>query len=923
MAKHELVTQVFYDGAWHTVKLYDREDIEIVRDRGEGQGEPTTGSVEFDLPGHDFNPENVASPLYGLIGPSMPVRMYELGLSFLETTGPGAVPTAFTPDHSSLDITSDIDIRVDCQLTAYNDVGLAAKFITPNQKSWALYLDSSRRPVLHWSSDGTAGTATRTATAAVPATDGDRIAIRATLDADNGAGQHVVTFLTAPTIAGPWTQLGSTVTTAGTASIFASTSWIDVGGTPLLGPLYSVGRFYEFELRSGIGGTVVTNPKFHNVLSDGPFTDAFGRQWSATPVSYFRPNSVRFYGEVSSFKPRRSLGPVEYGPDGVPVKGDRWVHVTANGPLLRIGQGDPPALSALWVENLRGGPVAMWPITDGADASQAASALPGGAPLSIQSLDFNTQAPITLDWEPVAYNAWVEPLATAAAETQLYMLGNIEMDPGATEWAADFVFAARNAGGAAFDGNVLFLHGTGTGGPGDPRTDWLFGFVDGNWGFERRIYEGASLSSIEISAGPVAYQDGRVHHGRVTTVRDGADVDWAVWIDGVVLDSGTLAASSWSTLTSQQTSSGTTGDAQTSIGFVTIWDTASPPANAANAAVVGRSGELAADRLARLCLENGLDFDLIGSASDTVPMGPQPITTFVGHVAEIERTDSSRIMETRYKPGLTMRTRASMSAQPEKLLLDMDAGVVLPPILPDVDNSNVVNDVTVVRTDGSSARAVREDGPRGVNTIGRYPVRVDVNTDVDNTLPNHAHWRVAAGTQTGTRYPQVGVDLDAAPHLAIDASSVDGGDIIGLDNAEPDRARLMALGYTELRRGHRWSITFNTGPGKVFNTGVWNDSGSRYDSAYSTTGGSVVVGTTTSISVVIAAGRYLWVTGSSAPQFPIEIEIAGARFNVTAISGASSPQTFTVDAAPTNGVPAKTIAAGASVRLAKPVRYGF
>ena len=51
---------------------------------------------------------------------------------------------------------------------------------------------------------------------------------------------------------------------------------------------------------------------------------------------------------------------------------------------------------------------------------------------------------------------------------------------------------------------------------------------------------------------------------------------------------------------------------------------------------------------------------------------------------------------------------------------------------------------------------------------------------------------------------------------------------------------------------------------------------------------------------------------------PFDVVASGVRLTVTAISGASSPQTFTVTVTPVNGV-VKTIPAGAVVDVATPV----
>lgn len=50
----------------------------------------------------------------------------------------------------------------------------------------------------------------------------------------------------------------------------------------------------------------------------------------------------------------------------------------------------------------------------------------------------------------------------------------------------------------------------------------------------------------------------------------------------------------------------------------------------------------------------------------------------------------------------------------------------------------------------------------------------------------------------------------------------------------------------------------------------------------------------------------------------MEIVVAGVVLRVTAITGSSSPQTFTVDATPLNGV-VKTIPAGEAVQVHQPM----
>ncbi|MGH9858302.1 MAG: DUF5005 domain-containing protein, partial [Acidobacteriota bacterium] len=88
-----------------------------------------------------------------------------------------------------------------------------------------------------------------------------------------------MTFYTAPTIAGTWTQLGSTVVTAGTTSIFSGTAQLEVGSVAS-GIESFQGSMFKIEVRNGINGTVVANPDFTvQAVDDREFADAAGRTW--------------------------------------------------------------------------------------------------------------------------------------------------------------------------------------------------------------------------------------------------------------------------------------------------------------------------------------------------------------------------------------------------------------------------------------------------------------------------------------------------------------------------------------------------------------------------------------------------------------------------------------------------------------------
>lgn len=199
--------------------------------------------------------------------------------------GTSAGSKATTPDHASLDITGDIDVRIDVDAVSWAaPTGTGRKLIgkgnfSAGDRSWLLWLDVNRKLVFRWTTNGTTGIDS-VSTAPISITSG-RLAVRVTLDVNDGAGNRVTNFYTAPTISGSWTQLGSTITTAGTTSIWNSATALEIGDV-IGSTFYSVaGRCYAAEVRNGIAGSVVANPNFAaQTPGTTSFTDGAGRTWS-------------------------------------------------------------------------------------------------------------------------------------------------------------------------------------------------------------------------------------------------------------------------------------------------------------------------------------------------------------------------------------------------------------------------------------------------------------------------------------------------------------------------------------------------------------------------------------------------------------------------------------------------------------------
>jgi hypothetical protein len=147
-------------------------------------------------------------------------------------------------------LSGDLDIRVHAALDDWSNGGnqtMMAKWETTamNGRAFALYLDGTANLVLIWSTDGTATSFTKTSTTPVVAANGAAKWVRATLDVDNGAAGNDVRFYTSDDGV-TWTQLGTTVTTAGVTTIKDTTPHanIEIGALDQGASFRANGVFY-------------------------------------------------------------------------------------------------------------------------------------------------------------------------------------------------------------------------------------------------------------------------------------------------------------------------------------------------------------------------------------------------------------------------------------------------------------------------------------------------------------------------------------------------------------------------------------------------------------------------------------------------------------------------------------------------------
>lgn len=896
-------------GVWTNVTgyIYGRDPIQITRGHPDEANAitPTVCSLTIDNRTGRFSPRNPVGAYYGTLGRNtqMRVSLPEGGTYLrMETDG---VSYASCPDVAGLHITGNLEIQVDMWLSDSANSVIASKF-GAGGASWMLARLDSGLVKFFWSQASGAGPVVFS-TAPLPV---GRIALKMTLSAATGTFM----FYTAPTIAGPWTQLGSTVA-VGATTLFAGTeplliganaNWADTGAfnaTPTKG---ANGKIYAFKLLSGIGGAVVASPTFTSqAAGTTSFTDAQANAWTLSGTAEISDRKYRAHTEVPAWPPR-------WEPSGADV----YAPIEGSGRWRRLTAGTPPTYSALYRAYVRltgtTAPVAYWPCEDGSNSAMLASGLPGGAAIA-----FTGTPSLAADSSFLCS----QPLPTMGTSTWTGVVPAYTAPAGAANTLRFLLRVPSSAPPA--DGTVvssLFTYGTVT------RADLIYHTggalqLKGYNSFGTNIFDTGAIAfavldqqlrvSIELQT-----SGGNVQYSAVT-VAPGATSGLAT--------SGTVAGVIGNAYQAVIAPNGGLGSAV--VGHVTVqpaWDSLFTLGAAVNAWV----GEHAGIRFARLCAEEGIACRIYGAPSDTVAMGAQTSQAAAPLLQECEDADKGLIYEPRQAFALGYRTRGSMLNQAPAVALSYSGAQLAPPVEPTDDDRLVVNDMTATRTSGgSSARQSLTSGALSTqappNGVGPYARAVNVNLATDAQLGDAAGWLVWLGTVDDLRYPALSVNM-ASPNVVAayyQLQDMDIGDRLAVSSTPtwlpPDGISQLVQGQTEVLFGYVFTESWACAPEVPYRVGILEDpvlghadtDGSTLHAGINATATTMQVDTTN-------AGSPLWTL--SGGDFPFDIAVGGERITVTNITGSSSPQTFGPLIRSVNGV-VKSQAAGADVRLWQPM----
>jgi hypothetical protein len=906
-----------------TALVYGRDDLTIRRGRSDEATEvdPSVCTLTANNRSGDLSARNPVGAFYGQLGRNTPMRVrlddtlpkyLLLGGAYGSNASASPPQTeAGTDDSAALSVTGDIDIRIDIQPDHWDwyDQGLCNQYLTVgDERAWVLWLRSDGTLTFTWSDDGTsAGLISETSTVAVTVPASGRLALRVTVDVDNGAGGYDVDFYTASDIDGSWTQLGATVTGGSTTSIHDSSAQVEIGRAHTAtvagntGGVDLRGRVYAFELYDGIAGDLVAGVRFDTMTEPGEtsFVDQLDNEWALDGDTSIVDPAVRFYGEVAEWPVRRDVS-----------GNDVYVPVQAAGVLRRLQQGSSPLKSTM----LRGytsasfTPRAYWPCEDADGATQIASGLPDGIPMTFQAATPSLAAD--------THFACSNPLPTFSGSQWTGTVPGYPSTGKVQVW-----FLMYSPGGDPDAQGVCSVYTTGT------VHEWRL-LYDSTTGFTFEAYTKAGTQLFSNSA--IGFDvDGMLLRVDIELQQNGADVDWDVAILEVgqsvgYVSSGTEAGR---TIGRAQTVVMNAGGDHDSIvvGHISVHDEVRSLFDLYQE-LNAYAGELAGARISRLCSEAGLTFRGLGDQDATVALGPQTPAKLVDLLREAANADGGILYEPRDLLGLAYRPRESLYLQEARLALDYD-DAPLSDLEPVDDDQHVRNDITVTRVGGSSARAEETSGPLSTQDppdgVGRYDDAVSISVQADSQLPDQAGWRLHLGTVDQARYPTLKVDLarqvfvtDAA--LGRSAEDLDIGDRITVDNPPvdlpPDQISQLIQGMTEVLSNFTHTLEANCSPEWPYaQVGRYNDGEARYSSDGSTLDEDLT-SAETSVDVATATGP-LW----SHADGDFDIVIGGERMTVTAISGSSSPQTFTVTRS-VNGI-VKDHRSGATVELYRPVVY--
>jgi hypothetical protein len=916
----EPITEWLIDGVWTDMTTRVRGAIDIrARGRMNEQGvvSPTTASCLMDNSDDELANRNPNSSLFRKIPSGTQVRHragdgdnhIHMAYSTIDSSNNTSVRTS---DKAALDITGDIEIRVDIRPHTWRPAQRVMILATKhqqafNQSSWALYLYYTGRVGFLWSPDGTTSAwRFETSSVAIDATTG-RLAIKVTLDVNNGAAGTTTRFYTASSIAGTYTQLGSDRITAGTSSIFSSTAAVICGGGDDNVSVFSNGipfggRFYGLHVYNS-AGSKVADPDFSLWdFDDVTKVDSHSNTWELYGNARVSTPRLRFWGELSSVGHSSDISIT-----------DRVAEVSAADLTQRLGTGQQPVSSPLTLNiRPRDGLLGWWPLEDLEFSTKAASGLPGGKPTVLtQDITFGQSSDL-----PGAARVAVLPDSTS----RLRFPPN--KGTGTNYVQAIVLFKLSSL--PVSETNLFYIGLTG------PYVRTIR-FQVGASTFRTQLIDADNVTVIDevgSTFGTGVVVEDEWIAVRIQIEQNGLDIDWATaWYQqgsetfwGYSSNFTATGVGYPTTWLFQTSASSAFNGVQVSHAVIAEQDLgfASDDSGAWANAIDAYAGEYAATRIGRIAANAGIYCEVVGEETLSAQCGAQPIDTPLKVLQDAADADGGVLAGLRDYYGLMFRTRQDLERHIDANL-DYDDLAEIPKVLD--DGQQIVNRMTITRTGGSSATAEITEGPTSTQDppdgVGLRGGAATLNVYADTVLPDVANLRARYSSADVPSIPNLGAAYHnpatyPATTAGLEVMHLDVGATVAVDgwpsNLPPDQLLFLVQGYEETLAKFLWSQRMNTTPAGPYQTGLydvghqvtgatrWGSSSSSLNAGITTTATTIVVKGTARVTTV-----EVWSTTSS--SYPVDVMIGGEQIRLeSAPTGGTSPQTFNGVTRSVNGI---------------------
>lgn len=574
---------------------------------------------------------------------------------------------------------------------------------------------------------------------------------------------------------------------------------------------------------------------------------------------------------------------------------------TVKGSLQRLQQGNKQVSTdaigqAATDQSLINNVAAYWPGTDGDGSTQISSGISGGYPMTVNGG--------VMDFANFTGFPTSNPLMVFGTGANLQGLVNPN---NANTSGAVYFRCLLNAASILGSGAVAIRLAT----TGTAKTWRLLYGTGGTGKWQLKAYDVGDFEIDTTGSADFGF-DGRPFYLSVELVQSGADVNVLIDVTRINADGSVTGGLITDTFTGMTVGRCTRIDMGASgtmtgwaVGHVGVANTQSW-LFASSDLIGGYIGESPTTRISRVCAQAGVPVSV--SSGSNVNMGPQTTGDLMTVLAECEEADHGLLYDGD-DFGINYLTRGTRTVTGVSLALDIRDGQVMPPFQP-LENTRLVhNDITVTRSGGGSARSVQASGQAyAAGMVGVFSDSTTLNLENDSALLGHSTWLLSLGTVDLDRFPTLALDLSASPALAVTwlnffwvgvRISITGLPTTG--GLDPD---LFVEGFTLSMSPVDWMVDANCSPVAPYKIAFVNSTGTQVQTTGATTSAGASMGAT-SLSV---ASSILWGTGQ--PAF--DLYVGGYKVSCTNITGASSPQTFTVSSLPA------AVPSGATVKVWNP-----